>query len=256
MYSACCRETSSQLDISEVRADNANRHPWEISRRSCLVRLLGRKEPDAQFVDVGAGDMYFSKALGALSRRPVIAVDPGFPSADLGLADGIRRFTRIEDVPPGIGDCVVAMDVLEHVPDDVALLTAIAARARPGGEVLITVPAFQFLFSGQDRYLRHERRYDKKRLSDLLRACSLRPVELFYFYSSLFVVRSVEKALQTVVTPRAHGAANWKHRGSHPLTRAIQALLDVDFALGRKASAVGVSLPGLSLCARCQKPSV
>ena len=243
------------MDIAEVRTDNANRHPWEISRRSCLLQLLGRGDHDAQFIDIGAGDLYFSRALSAVSRRPVIAVDPAFPATDLDLADGIRRYRRIEDVPPGIGDCVVAMDVLEHVPDDGALLAAVAALAKPGGELLITVPAFQFLFSDQDKYLRHERRYDKRRLKALLQACALRPVELFYFYSSLFVVRLLEKVVWAVAPSREHGAAHWRFPVSHPVTRAIRALLNADFALGRTASGIGVALPGLSLCARCQKPS-
>lgn len=243
------------MDISEVRSDNANRHPWEISRGFCLLQLLDRGNPDVQFIDIGAGDLYFSRELSALSHRPVIAVDPEFPETDLDLADGIRRFRNIEDVQPGIGDCIVAMDVLEHVSDDAALLSAIAALARPGGDLLITVPAFQILFSGQDIHLRHVRRYDKKSLGALLRACSLRPVELFYFYSSLFVVRLIEKAVWTVAPSRTHGAAHWKFPGSHPVTRAIRTLLNADFALGRMASGIGLVFPGLSLCARCQKPS-
>lgn len=243
------------MDISEVRADNANRHPWEVSRRSCLLRLLGRRDPDTQFIDIGSGDLYVARALSAMSRHPVIAVDPEFPAADLGRADGIRRFRSVDAVPPGSGDCVVAMDVLEHVEDDAALLAAVAALARPGGDLLITVPAFQFLYSGHDRSLRHVRRYDKKRLGALLRACSLLPVEVFYFYSSLFAVRLIEKAVWRLSPPAAHGAGHWRFPASHPVTRVFRALLDADFALGRAAAAVGVTLPGLSLCARCRKPS-
>lgn len=243
------------MDISEVRSENANRHPWEISRGACLLPLLDRENPDAQFIDIGAGDLYFSRGLGALSRRPVIAVDTEFAETDLGLADGILRFRRVEEVPLGIGDCVVAMDVLEHVSDDRALLADIAALAKPGGDLLITVPAFQFLYSGQDVYLKHERRYDKKRLSALLRSCSLKPVELFYFYSSLFFVRMIEKVVWTVAPASTHGAAHWKFPSSHPATRAIRLFLNADFTLGRRAAAIGVTLPGLSLCARCQKPS-
>lgn len=243
------------MDISEVHAGNANRHPWEISRGSSLLRLLDRGKPDAQFIDIGSGDLYFTKALSALSLRPVIAVDTEFPETDLELADGIRRFRAIEGVPAGSGDCVVAMDVLEHVDDDAALLTTIASLAKPGGELLITVPAFQFLYSGHDAFLKHARRYDKNRLGALLRACSLRPVELFYFYSSLFAARLIEKAVHSVAPAGAHGAGRWRFPASHPVTRGMRAFLNADFALGRTASAIGVTLPGLSLCARCQKPS-
>ena len=68
-----------------------------------------------------------------------------------------------------------------------------SASLKPGGDLLITVPAFQFLFSGQDDRLKHLRRYDKDGLNALLRTCYLQPVELFYFYASLFVVRLIEK---------------------------------------------------------------
>jgi SAM-dependent methyltransferase len=244
------------MDISEVRFDNAQRHPWELSRRASLLRVLDCRDPDAQYIDVGSGDLYFARALGALSRRPVIAVDPQFPAADLELADGIRRFRRIGEVPAASGDCVVGMDVLEHVPDDTALLAAMAGIAKPGGEILITVPAFPFLFSAHDVCLKHVRRYDKRGLLRLLRGCGLQPVEVFFFYASLFGARLLDKAVRTVLPAGARGAGHWRFPATHPITRAARGLLDADFAIGRSAAALGLSLPGLSLCARCLKPSV
>jgi SAM-dependent methyltransferase len=243
------------MDIVEVSPDNTNRHPWEISRSRCLLRLLGPRDAETQYIDVGAGDLHFARGLGALSRRPVIAVDPGFREADLGLADGIRRFRDVAAVPPGTGDCVVAMDVLEHVPDDAALLAAVAALAKPGGDLLITVPAFQFLYSGHDAFLRHERRYDRRGLAALLQACALRPVELFYFYSSLFVARLFEMGARALAPADARGAGRWRFAAAHPTTRAITALLDADFFVGRQASRFGMAVPGLSLCAHCKTPS-
>ena len=64
-------------------------------------------------------------------------------------------------------DIVLAMDVLEHIQDDYSTLKEWKNTLKPNGLLLITVPAFQHLWSSHDIFLGHHRRYNKKDISDL-----------------------------------------------------------------------------------------
>ena len=79
------------------------------------------------------------------------------------------------------------MDVLEHTPDDLAVLRETAGHVEKGGYVFITVPAFSWLRSMHDRFLGHFRRYSRGSLRHLVERCpELELVSLHYFYASIF----------------------------------------------------------------------
>ncbi len=64
-----------------------------------------------------------------------------------------------DDFHPGSIDSAIMVNVLEHIEDDIAVLTDIAKILKPGGHILLFVPALQFLFSELDRLEGHFRRY-------------------------------------------------------------------------------------------------
>jgi hypothetical protein len=80
------------------------------------------------------------------------------------------------------------MDVLEHVDDDVALLAEYASLLQPGRHVLITVPAFQALWSAHDVFLEHCRRYSLRQLEDVVRSAGLHPKRASYFFALILPI--------------------------------------------------------------------
>jgi SAM-dependent methyltransferase len=95
----------------------------------------------------------------------------------------------------------VAVNVLEHVPDDVGALRSMAALVRPGGAVVIIVPAFPFLMSAFDRAIGHVRRYTRRATLLTLERAGLRPEVVRYVnpigvFSWLLAVRALG------ITPR------------------------------------------------------
>ena len=80
---------------------------------------------------------------------------------------------RVESAPPfraGAFSTIVLSDVIEHVDDDVGALRVAARLAAPGSRLVITVPAFQFLWSRHDETFEHRRRYSARQLLQVVRA--------------------------------------------------------------------------------------
>ena len=89
----------------------------------------------------------------------------------------------LDDDPPAATarhSAAVAFNVLEHIPDDVAALRAMGALVRPGGAVILIVPAFPSAMSRFDRAIGHQRRYTRLSLGTALAGAGLRVEQLRY----------------------------------------------------------------------------
>jgi hypothetical protein len=82
-------------------------------------------------------------------------------------------------------DLLLMMDVIEHVDDDVAFIRAYTDRMPQSAMLLVTVPAFQFLWSGHDVFLEHKRRYTLASLHRTIDKAGLDVVRSRYFFSIL-----------------------------------------------------------------------
>jgi hypothetical protein len=92
------------------------------------------------------------------------------------------------------------LDVIEHVDDDVALIADYARRAREGTRFVISVPAFDFLWSPHDEFLEHRRRYTLDTLTAAVEGAGLEVVTTRYFFGMLFpavaALRLADRALK------------------------------------------------------------
>ena len=75
-------------------------------------------------------------------------------------------------------DTVILLDVLEHIEDDVGLLLSIAARLRPGGRLILKVPALPSIYSEMDEAIGHYRRYDRTTLKARLVEAGFEPITI------------------------------------------------------------------------------
>jgi len=92
----------------------------------------------------------------------------------------VGRLDLFDHADPGDYDSAVLVNVLEHLPDDLAALQELRRLVRPGGHVLLYVPAFERLYSPFDRAVGHYRRYDRPQLSRTVRAAGLQVIEARY----------------------------------------------------------------------------
>ena len=101
-----------------------------------------------------------------------IELDPGAAEVARGRGDGEVRIGRLEELPweADTFDLITCLDVIEHTPDDRATLPELRRVTRPGGWLLVTVPAYQALWSQHDEANHHFRRYSRR----MLRAAAAR----------------------------------------------------------------------------------
>ncbi len=243
------------MDLSEI-SNNPHRHPWELSRTRFILGLLEGKETldgTTRILDIGAGDLYFSQEMNRKTHATIDAVDTAFDTTTPGPS-GIERFRDLKEVQGRKYRVICALDVLEHVPDDEELLNRLISMLEPGGLLLITVPAFQLLYSYHDLKLKHFRRYHRDHLLYLIRDPGMVQIEeSFYFFHLLFFVRLIQKFLEFCFRikpkdPGPHDVSHWRHPEEHFFTRGIGGILGTDARFSRWLARFGIRIPGLSLC--------
>ena len=148
-------------------------------------------------------------------------------------------------------DLVLALDVLEHLKDDLGALQKIRSLVKPGGLLLVTVPALPSLWGGQDIVSHHLRRYTKRSLDALLLAGNLKNRRVTYFNSLLFpAVASVRWSRRLL---GLGDRARTDFEGNQPgLVNDVLA-----WVFGLESGIVNLtSMPiGVSLLATCRIPS-
>lgn len=141
-------------------------------------------------------------------------------------------------------DAVLLLDVLEHLDEDRASAEAAAALLKPGGILLCTVPAYQWLWSKRDEYHHHRRRYAKGQFRALFDQPMLR-LELFSHFNTWLFPLAAAARLKSRAFPPRHAAAEATdlRLPPAPLNRAMQAIFASErLVLGRVPMPFGLSL--------------
>ncbi|HUF46186.1 MAG TPA: class I SAM-dependent methyltransferase [Vicinamibacterales bacterium] len=161
-------------------------HFWFVARRALVERLLARVGGPSTglVVDVGCGTGALAHDLAARGAR-VLALDLRAEGLARLRAGGSRAWVAraLTSHLPVADDSVqvaLALDVLEHTDDDRSL-AEIARALRPGGAVIITVPALPWLWSARDNQAGHLRRYTRRSLLALVRRAGLEPLDIRFY---------------------------------------------------------------------------
>ena len=149
-----------------------------LGRRVCEIgagignisRRLAEREPEL-LVLTDQRPEYLDRLRSGFASRPRVMIEP----LSLPDPDATRRFRE------WALDTVVALNVLEHIPNDRGALESMAGLLAPGGRVVLLVPAMPALYGSLDRELGHARRYDRAGLGRLLSQAGLKVEHLSYF---------------------------------------------------------------------------
>ncbi|HEX5223665.1 MAG TPA: class I SAM-dependent methyltransferase [Solirubrobacteraceae bacterium] len=226
-----------------------NRHWWYRGRRTVIERVLdalGLPTP-ARILDAGCGS---GRNMIELARRgAVTGVELSHTSVELARARGCGEVIEgsVLDMPfpDDAFDLAVSLDVIEHLEDDLAALRELRRTVAQGGALVVTVPAYQWLWSGHDVINHHHRRYTRASLQRVAEQAGWKLARTTYFNSLLLPVAIVLRVLDRFNTKTTESSLDlWVP--PEPLNR----LLEQPLALEAAAIGRGGRIPaGLSLLA-------
>jgi SAM-dependent methyltransferase len=196
--------------IYERMAEVEESHWWFAARRDIVEKILGQIQlpKDAAILEAGCGT---GGNLRMLARYgDVHAMEPFEPArataSSLGVAD-VASGSLPDSIPFGdlTFDLVLMTDVLEHLDDDVASLTALHRRLKPSGRLLLTVPALSWMWSEHDVAHHHVRRYHAARLRQVVEAAGYQVRYVSYYNFLLFPVIAGARVVQRFIGGGSEG---------------------------------------------------
>jgi SAM-dependent methyltransferase len=213
-------------------------HWWYRVRRDILDQQLARLSLDptrARILDLGCGTGGASLTLArhgravALDRSPEsfrISMDRPYTHRVVASASAPLPFAD------GTFDVVCALDILEHLDDDVAAARELHRVCKPGGTIIAYVPAFQLLWGYNDEYSHHKRRYIKSQLAGVLTRAGFDVNESGYFNAVLFLPTLAARLVQRAA-PRLTDGMEHSTRPS-PLNGVLTSLFRAELPFLRR----------------------
>ncbi|MEO6579588.1 MAG: class I SAM-dependent methyltransferase [Sphingomicrobium sp.] len=238
--------------VFDRMAELDSAHWWFTARREILAALIARvvRPPkDARILEIGCGTGHNLAMLGKFGRVEANELDDAaraLSSKRLGRPVEPGALPDLSAFPAGSYDLIALLDVLEHVPDDATALTAIMERLKPGGKLIVTVPANQWMWSAHDVAHHHHRRYSKSGLAEVAKRSGFKIDLISPFNAILFPL---------IAAARLVGRVRGKTVADDSMPpKPINAVLEALF--GFEKNLVGrVPLPfGVSLVAILRRP--
>jgi hypothetical protein len=244
------------MDLLERRDSHTSRHPWEVARSRFFLRLLLQLAPNqapANLLDVGSGDAWLAQQFAeALAPAAHITCWDANYTPDTLVPHSSLLLTK--EHPVGTFEGVLMLDVIEHIEDDRAFVADVVDTCMDAESwALVSVPAYQCLYTSHDTALRHFRRYSPRECAQVLHRAGLQVQVQGGLFHALLAARSAQKVREQLSGPgNSNGVGAWK--GGPFITRALTAALETEskmsLALGTHTRAV---VPGLSYWAFCRK---
>lgn len=228
-------------------------HWWFTGRRRIVAEVIRRLALPrrARILDAGCGTGGNLPMLAGFGE--LVGAEFDAEAAALARARGVCEVVRA-GLPNEMSftamqfQLITLLDVLEHINDDSASLRALTNLLAPGGHLLVTVPAFPFLWGPHDEIHHHKRRYRAAGLRARITAAGLDVQWLSYYNSSLFPAVAAVRLLHKLLP--AGEAGNELALPPAPMNALLENLFAAErHLLGR------VGLPfGVSLIAMARKP--
>ena len=260
------------MDLKEAKFRKGQyRHPWELARLDVVCNLAGNElkqlnESKGVLLDVGCGDTWFIEQIS--EKYPgirVVAIDILFTDEDLAAfkqkyeGSQISVFKTVEDAQAVLGEekvgMVLLLDVIEHIENDISFMKWLGEFSCISNETrfVITVPAYQWLFSNHDIFLVHYRRYTNTLLVNNLNQAGYSKQKVGYFFLSLYLARIMAWFKEKITRDKKETTGLVEWQGGKTITHLVKTVLMIDFHLGRLFRIVGFKLPGLSNYIICKK---
>ncbi len=235
-------------EIYEANDRLEGQHWWFVGRRRIIQEVLERHltpESNRSILDVGCGTGGMFPMLSAFGEvSGVEASADARARAQAKFPDAkIEACWLPTQLPEGQWKVVTAFDVLEHLDEPEASLVALRERLSPGGQLVVTVPAYQALWSKHDEVHHHKRRYSKALLTRQLEQAGFTLQYLSFFNTLLFPAVAAARGLERVLPSRQKRAGENLKATWAPLNAVLTACFGAEhLAVGRGRLPFGVSM--------------
>ncbi|CAB3668904.1 class I SAM-dependent methyltransferase [Trinickia soli] len=231
------------LEMAETELE----HWWFRGRRDVLCSILRQLAlaPQTRVLEVGSGTGGNLDLLAEFGSVSGLEMDANALAMSVERTRGcfdIRRGRCPDDIPfhDGAFDLICFLDCLEHISDDVGTLKRMHALLAPGGSIVLTVPAYQWLWSGHDEFLHHRRRYDRASLTRCAQAAGYRIERITYFNTLLFPLAVAVRLCDRL---RRRGRSSGDAVPAEPLNAALYGIFKSESSwLAHHGLPFGVSL--------------
>jgi len=179
-------------------------HWWFQARKEIIKTLLNKyhkKNPGDQILDVGCGTGMMSRELMQYGQVWGLDNDSAALEYSRKKAEGARFIlgSLPDDMPARRFKLITLLDVLEHIENDGEALQKLEQSLEGGGTLLITVPAYRFLWSSHDDINQHKRRYTIGELREKIEGANLKIKKISYYNTFLFpAVVAAKKTINTL----------------------------------------------------------
>lgn len=214
------------MDIKEtdILGEEIYRHWYYRSKAKALTKILCSVDVKT-ILDIGAGSGFFSKHLLSTSKaKEAWCVDINY-DADTDLTEAGKPIYFRRSIDSIDADLVLLMDVLEHVVDDIGLLRSYVSKVPKRTLFLISVPAFQFLWSRHDIFLEHKRRYRLNEIEDVVKRAGLTVKHSAYYFGAVFPLAATMRLAGNMIDRGGRQKAQSQLKKHHPLVNEILATM-------------------------------
>lgn len=228
-------------------ADTEARHWWFMGRRAILSYLISNLDlpVNPNILEIGSGTGGNLQMLSTFGKVSALEMDATARSIAIEKTDGqfdIYSGKCPTDIPFVVEkfDLICLFDVLEHIEEDVETLIVIKGLLADGGRVLITVPAYRWLWSAHDKFLHHKRRYSAEELRNKALSSGFKLARFSYFNTFLFPLVAIVRLKE-----RIFGNTSASGTGIPPaiVNKLFAALFGAErFILGKFNLPFGVSM--------------
>ncbi|UPM49274.1 class I SAM-dependent methyltransferase [Synechococcus sp. A10-1-5-1] len=231
--------------MADLREDNLfgsyyeQKKNWYYEHKSKYIEFLISKHfpksvnSELNCLDIGAGNGIMGRMMrDSLSKRGVFSrwdsVDTEYKEQDLVRLRSVG-LNASKSIPSKKYDLILAIDVAEHVNDDRSFFCCLLEHLSVDGICVITVPAFSWLWSSHDIFLKHYRRYTRTDLTATLQACGYDDVDSGFLFSLIlpiaFVVRSIDQLTTRTLSSLGKNKLALTHKGQRTKVGSVTSSL-------------------------------
>ena len=175
-------------DYENYYREIEDRHPWFVARSKLFLNLMPRNK-NSSILDFGCGSGSFLKRLNNAGYMDLSGVD--VPENN----NASDCFVITKTIQKRKYDVILMMDVLEHIEDDEAILRKIKLHLKPGGMLILSVPAYNFLWSNHDIVNMHFRRYTRNSLKKVIEEAKFKTKFMTNWNSTFFPIIAVSRLI-------------------------------------------------------------